>query len=786
MSWARVFASRIAGLLRMGRRNEELEEEVRFHLEMQIDDNLRAGMTEEEARTAAMRSFGGVTSMKETYRDRNSFAVLESTAQDLRFAARTLRKSPGYTLSAASVLALAIGANIAMFSVLDGVLLRPLPYAEPEGLAMLWSEDLPQQFRQGRSALWDVEQWRKLSKSFQELASFDSVATFLTAKDGVEQVSGVSVSPNLLSVLGVQPALGRGFSTEEVARGERVVLLSHRYWQTRFGATREVLGTKLVLNGMPSEVIGVLPADARLPLVAADIWEAHSSQQSVRGRPAWFVVGRFSPGIALTQAQAEMSGIAAQLREQMPEGTFERSRTRTIRVTPLREVVVGPQSRMGLWMLGGTVFCVLLIAAANVTSLSLARGVARGREMAVREALGASAGRIVRQLLTEGLLLACLAGAAGALLGFGGIEVIRLYGPNDLARLDEIAFDARAAWWALGMSLLAGLLVGLTPVFAALRGALRERQGSGRVSGGVSTQRVRRALVVADFALAILLLAGAGLLLRSWQNVQEIDPGFRAEGVLALEISAPRELSLAAKQEMYRKVTAAVHTLPGVQSAGLIGEFFVNNNREQVVTVDGERGRVTERMQFLGEEVSADFFATMGTPLRRGRFFTNADGVDAPRVAIVNEAMARRSWPEGDPIGKRFEVGGIWFQVAGVVADMRRQGLERELFPQMFLPLTQTTPPRNMDLFVRSSLQEPLQLAGALRAAVRGVEKDATVSEVSLLSTQFGIYLSQRRFQTALLLGFAGVALLMAVVGIYGLIQYTVATRTQRESRFSG
>jgi predicted permease len=782
MSWATVVAARLRGLFEHKRLERELEDEVRFHLEMQIEDNLNADMNPAEARYAAMRSFGGLEPMKETYRERRTFALVETTAQDLRYAARTLRKSSGFTMTAVTVLALAIGANTAMFSVLNAVLLRPLPYPSPEQLAMLWTEDPTQNFREGRSALWDVEQWRSQSQSFVDMATFDAVSTFLTGADGVEQIVGASISPNLLPLLGVQPVLGRSFSAEEAEQRQRLVLISHRFWQARFGGSHDALGATLVLNGFPCQIIGILPADFQIARLDADVWEPHPSRQSVRGREAWFVVGRLRSAVTFDQAQAEMSAVSRRLNDQLPAA----ARNRAISIVPLSLYMVGPQSRLGLWMLGGTVFCVFLIAAANVTSLSLARSVARAREMAVRASLGASAGRIVRQLLTEGILLDAVSGLTGTLLASAGIDLIRAFGPGNLPRLDEISLDLRVLGWALAISVLAGILVGLSPAIATLRRDLRPsgEEGGRSVSGGVATRRIRRALVVGDFALAIVLLSGAGLLVRSWWYVNRIDPGFRPEGVVVMELSAPITFSIPAKQHLYHRVLETIRAVPGVENAGVIGELFIANNREQVVTVERDDGMVSERLQFLGEEVSADFFKAIGTPLLRGRFFSIGDGPDAPPVAIINDAMARRSWPGHNPVGKRFKLGPRdsnlpWYTVVGVVADMRRQGPEREPFPQMFVSLAQSPPPRNMDLFIRTSSDDPLAMAGALRAAVRRVEKNAPMSEVALLEQQFGTYLAQRRFQTSLLTGFSIVALLMAAVGIYGLIQYSIATRTQ-------
>jgi predicted permease len=356
-----------------------------------------------------------------------------------------------------------------------------------------------------------------------------------------------------------------------------------------------------------------------------------------------------------------------------------------------------------------------------------------------------------------------------------------------LPRLNEISLDLRVLGWALGISVLAGILVGLSPAMATLRRALHpsgEERGRS-VSGEAATRRIRRALVVADFALAIVLLAGAGLLVRSWWYVNSVDPGFRPERVLAMELSAPPAFSIPAQRTgLYYRVLETIQAVPGVENTGIIGDLFIANSREQVVTVERDDGMVSERLQFARDEVSADFFKAIGTPLLRGRFFSIVDRQDAPPVAIVNDAMARRSWPGHNAVGRRFKLGlrdsdQPWYTVVGVVGDMRRQGLERKPFPQMFVSLAQSPPPRNVDLFIRTSSDDPIAMAGPLRAAARRVEKNAPIYGVAPLEQQLGTYLAQRRFQTSLLTGFSLVALLMAAVGIYGLIQYSIATRTQ-------
>lgn len=783
MSRARVFVARLRGLLGRKRLDDELNEEFRFHLDMQMEDNLKAGMGPAEARQAAMRSFGGVVRTQEMYRERRAFAFAETMAQDLRYALRTLRKNPGFTVASVTVLALAIGANTAMFSVLNTVLLQPLPYRSPERLAMLWTEDPARNLREDRSALWDVEQWRKQSESFAEIGTFDTVSTILTGTNGTEQIPCASISPNLLSLLGIQPIAGRSFSAEEAEQGQRLVLISHRFWQTRFGGSHEALGAPLVLDGVLSRIIGILPANFDVARTDADVWKGHTDHQSMRGSETWFAVGRLRPGVTFEQAQAEMRTVAHRLNEGLPVA----ERGRDISVVPLDQYVLGPQIRLGLWILWGAVFCVLLIAAANVTSLTLARGVAREREIAIRASLGASALRIVRQLLTEALLLAIVSGMAGTLLGFAGIHLIRVFGPDSLPRLSEISLGLPALIWALAISVFAGCLVGFSSAVATLRGGLRPAAGEGGrpTTGSAVASRIRRALVVADFALAIILLAGAGLLIRSWWTVTGIDPGFRSEQVLVMRLASPPDFNIPTQRaSLYHRVLDAVQALPGVTNAGIIDDLFIENSKERMITVERDDGAFSERQRFRIDEVSTDFFRTMGTRLLRGRFLSASDGPDALRVAMINDAMARHFWPESDPVGRRFRLGpnaggGPWYTVVGVAEDMRRQGPEREPFPQAFVPLAQNGASRSVNLFVRSSLHSPVAMASALRTAVHGVEKNAPLYEVTPLEQQFESYLAQRRFQTSLLTGLSIVALLMAAVGIYGLIQYSISARTR-------
>jgi putative ABC transport system permease protein len=784
MSRGSLVAARLRGLFGRKRVERELDDEVRFHLQMQLEDNLKAGMSPAEARYAALRSFGAIEPMKERYRERRSLAVVETLAQDVRYAVRILRRSPGFAAASAAVLALAIGANTAMFSVLNAVLLRPLPYRSPEQLAMLWTEIPSQRVREGRSAYLNIEMWRSQSKSFADMAFYDPVSVTLTGGQESEQVSGIRTSPNLLSLLGVQPLLGRSFSAEEANARQRLVMISHRLWQTRFGGSRDAIGESIEIDGVPSRVIGILPSG--FPF-STDVWEPHTlfpdweARRSVRGADSWFVVGRLRPNVTIEQAQTEMSAIARRLDEQMPTS----DRNRGISVVPLSLQMTGPRSRLALWMLMGAVFCVLLIAATNVASLSLARNISRAREIALRSALGASRARIIGQLLAESLTLSVLSGVLGLLVAFGGIRLILATRPVDLARLNEVGLDPGVLACALALCLMTGILVGLAPaVTMGRRNLTPSGQDGGRgMSGGVAARRLRRALVATEFALAIVLLVGAGLLVRSLWSVEQVDPGFRSERVLSMQISTATFRTTAERVDFYTRALEQIESIPGVESAGIIGDLFIGGTAEQLLTTEGDARSISERVRLRRDEVSGGFFEALRTPLLRGRFFSVEDGPDSPRVAIVNEAMARRLWPGGDPVGKRFKLGagdsrGPWFTVVGVVGDMRRQGLETEPIPQMFEPLVQN-PSRLSTLLVRTSTDEPLKMVGTVQAAVRRVDKRVPLYGVTTLEARLGNFLTQRRFQTSLLLGFSAAALLMAAIGIYGLIQYSVTTRTR-------
>lgn len=786
MSLFRTLPARLRALFQRTRLDRELDDELRFHLEMQIDDNIRGGMSPQEARYAALRALGPQEPMKEHYRDRRSFAALESVIQDLRYALRTLRNSPGYTLTALTVLALAIGANTAMFSILNAVLFRPLPFRSPGQLAMLWSELPTQSIREGRTAYLNIEQWRAQSRTFSDMAFFDPATATITQSGQAEYVRLVLVSPNYFPLMGITAKIGRLFTAEDAAQRQRFAIISHSFWQSHFAGQPSAIGASVELDGQPTRIVGVLDPAFQLGKKDPDLWLPHTlsrdweNQRAARGMGPWLVVGRLHPQATQAQAQAEMNTIAARLDRAWPSAAGSPG----VSVVPYAQQITGPRARLTLWMLASAVFLVLLIAATNVAGLSLARGAARARELSIRAALGAGRFRLARQLLAESLALSTLAALLGLLLAHAAIRLVIAFQPAELVRLEEAGLDPRAFACAVVLCLSTGLLTGLAPAFTLTRHSPPPSAGqSGRgIAGGLQVRQLRRALVVAQFAFALILLTAAGLLLRSLWSVQNVELGFQSQRILALSVASAPSASTAQRAAFYGRVLDAVRALPSVQSAGIVSNLFIGSMPEQTITLERSMQSAVERLRFRSDEVSPGLFQTLGAPLLRGRFFTTADGPDAPRVAIVNDIMARRLWPGQDPLGARFKLGPVessapWITIVGVVGTMRRQGLETEPGAQMFEPIAQN-PSRLSNLIVRTALNDPTPLVPSIRAAISEVDPQSPVYGVTTLEDNLDRYLSPRRFQAWLLIGFSAAALLMAAIGIYGLIQYATTART--------
>jgi predicted permease len=671
--------------------------------------------------------------------------------------------------------------------VVNAVLLRPLPYPDADHLVFLWSESPRQNIREKPTAYANFSEWRDQNKSFEDLAIFDPTSVTLTGEAEPEQLMSVRASANVFSILGAAPAIGRTFTADEVEHKTRVVILSHSLWQRRFGASLSVLGKSLEIDGATSQIIGVMPEAFQFPgdetplfepLTLMRDWE---SQKAQRGTGSWRVVGRLKPNVSLSQAQTEMTGIAQRLEQAYPDA----NKGLSVNVVPFYLQLTGSNLRLGIWILFGAVLLVLLIACTNVANLMLVRGLARQRELAIRMALGAGRMRLIRQLLTESTLLALIAAAVGLFLATWGTRALIALSPPGIPRLDNVAIDVKVLAFTILVSFLTAILFGLAPALKVSQSHPGEVLKAGRsTSGGISNRRLRRLLVVAEFSLAMLLLLGAGLLVRSFMRLQTIDRGFDAAGVLVVQIAPPRTSTADQWRAFYQQARERIAALPGVQEAGLTDEILVSGSPEGVITVEGRAadGPAEPRIPLRRDAITDGFFQTLRVPLRQGRFFNQQDTETSFPAAIVNETLARRYWPNGDALGKRFKLGlaqsnNPWLTIVGVVGDMRRQSLERQPIAQVFLPHLQS-PERRMNLLIRTK-GEPAQLAPAVRNEIRSIDKTVLVYGVSTLESQMAGALAQRRFQTGLLTLFSVLALLLAAIGIYSVLYQSVVLRTR-------
>jgi putative ABC transport system permease protein len=789
MRWLESISNWLHSLLRRNTVERELGSELQFHIERQIEENIAAGMNLREARRAAMREFGGVEQVKEECRDTRRTNYMENLGKDIRYGLRMLRKSPSFTFFAVGVLALGIAANSAIFSIADAVLLRPLPYRDSNRLVMIWEDSSAYGFPKDTPAPGNFSDWKSRNQVFADVAAISDGSFNLTGSGNPENLIGKWVTANLFSVLGVSPALGRDFRPEDDVPGAPgVTILSYGLWLRRFGSDPEIVGQEILLNNEKCTVIGVMKRGVQFPDRETELWVPSrftTAQLTNHGNHFLQVIARLKPAVSLRTANANLATIAAQLEKENPDSNAKVGAF----AVPLREELAG-DVRPAIFMLVGAVCFVLLIACANVANLLLSRATGRRRELAMRIALGATRGRVMQQMLAESILLAMFAGAAGLLLSVWGTKFLATLIPNGIAPMTGTGVDGRVLLFTLVISLSTGIVFGIIPAsrVSQFHLAYSLKQGGSRNGVGSGGHRLRDALVISEVALAIVLLTGAALMIRSLQNLYHLDPGFRADHVLVMRTPLPRQKyeAFAHRTAFYEQVLDRVEGLPGVIAAGYTTWVpLTNSGGATGITIEGKPEPAPGDVLIPNIRIiSKDYTRALQMKLVEGRLFESRDGSGTLPVALINQTMAKNYWTGEDPTGKHFKVGGYnekssWITVIGIVGDVHQAGLDVPARAEMYLPYQQQDAGYEPEYLAVRTSGDPMALAEIVRQQIWAVDKEQPVAGMMPLEDLVDENLASRRMQASLLSGFAGLALLLVTLGIYAVLSFAVTQRTQ-------